>query len=681
VKRAATSRPLARAPELRKKAAAGSRRKPSGAASASASRANGAKPGPLPDWIPPQLATLVTDAPRGDGWLHEIKYDGYRMLLRVDAGEVRLLSRSAKDWTGQFSRVARAATRLAARSAMLDGEVIILEPDGTTSFQKVQNAVTRDSQERFTYAAFDLIHLDGCDLTGATLEDRKAVLAELIAASDTDGVIHYSDHVRGRGPEFFREACRHSLEGIVSKRADAPYSNGRTRDWLKLKCVQTQEFVIGGFSEGSGTRTGFGALLLGVPSGRGLRYAGRVGTGFSEVTLRELSRRLKRLERAQMPFLSVPADRRHGAHWVEPELVAEVAFMGWTTGGHVRHPSFRGIRDDRSAADVTIEQAAPAAAIEAGTDDTETARASTRVAGVKIGNASKVLYPDIGLTKLEIARYYEMVAPWMVPQVTGRPLTLLRCPNGYDSACFFQKNAEGAPEQEIRRVEIPDLKGDVGSTYLYVDDAAGLVALLQMGVLEIHIWGSRQETLELPDRITFDLDPGPGVTWEAVLDGARLVRSTLAELGLESLVMTTGGKGLHVVVPVVPELDWPTVKGFTRALVQAVVRLEPRRYTAHLAKNRRENVIFIDYLRNGRGATAVAPYSTRARAGAPVAVPISWDELSPKLRPDMFNVRNLADRLRGMKKDPWQQAKLAPQSLAKVLDAASGAVAPQRTRR
>ncbi len=677
MKRAARSPAATQAPSNRKRATA-KPRKAATAASVRASRANGAKPGALPDWIPPQLATLVTDAPRGDGWLHEIKYDGYRMLLRVDAGEVRLLSRSGKDWTAQFSRVARAATSLAARSAMLDGEVVILEPDGTTSFQKVQNAVSRDSQARFTYAAFDLIHLDGCDLTGATLEDRKAVLAELIAASDTDGVLHYSDHVRGSGPEFFREACRHSLEGIVCKRADATYSPRRTRDWLKLKCIQTQEFVVGGFSEGSGTRTGFGSLLLGVPSGSGLRYAGRVGTGFSEVTLRELSRRLKRLERAQTPFLSVPADRRHGAHWVEPELVAEVAFMGWTTGGHVRHPSFRGIRDDRSAGDVVVEQAAPAAAIEA---DPEDARAATRVAGVKIGNASKVLYPDIGLTKLEIARYYEMVAPWMVPQVSGRPLTLLRCPNGYDSACFFQKNAEGAPEQEIRRVEIPDLKGDVNSTYLYVDDAAGLVALLQMGVLEIHIWGSKQQTLELPDRITFDLDPGPGVTWEAVLDGARLVRSTLAELGLESLVMTTGGKGLHVVVPVRPELDWPTVKGFTRALVQAVVRLEPGRYTAHLAKNRRENVIFIDYLRNGRGATAVAPYSTRARAGAPVAVPISWDELSPKLRPDMFNVRNLAERLRGMKKDPWQQANLAPQSLAKVLDAASVAVAPKRARR
>ena len=626
----------------------------------------GAVPATVPDWIAPSLATLVTEPPRGDDWLHEIKYDGYRILARRDGDDVRLLSRSGKDWTRQFSRVARAVRQLAVESALLDGEVVVLEPDGTTSFQRVQNAVSRENQERFTYAVFDVLHLGGYDLTGAVLEDRKSLLAALVAASDTGGVVHYTDHVRGRGPEFFREACRHSLEGMISKRAGVPWRAGRTRDWLKVKCMRSQEFVIGGYSEGSGTRTGFGSLLLGVPDNGVLRYAGRVGTGFSETSLRDLSRRLKALERERMPFSSVPADRRRGAHWVEPTLVAEVAFLGWTDDGHLRHPSFRGIRDDRPAADVRIEKPRATSTIE--TPEAGDTR-SARVAGVKIGNASKVLYPEIGLTKLEIARYYEMVAPWMVPQVTGRPLTLLRCPNGHDAGCFFQKNAEGAPD-ELGRVPIPDARGEEDSTYLYARDAAGLVALLQMGVLEVHIWGSRAETLEYPDRITFDLDPGPGVTWDAVVDGARLVRSTLAELGLESLVMTTGGKGLHVVVPVRPELDWPTVKSFTRAVVQAVVRLEPKRYTAHLAKNRREGVIFIDYLRNGRGATAVAPYSTRARPGAPVAVPIAWDELTTKLRPDQFHVRDLGARLKGMKKDPWQAADLPPQSLANVIAAA-----------
>ena len=700
----------------------------------------GARRSPLPEWIAPTLCTLVDDPPSGDEWLHEIKLDGYRILARTEAGDVRLLSRSGKDWTRQFAPVAHAVAALGIERAILDGEVVMLRSDGTTSFQDLQNVLSRSDPSGIRYFVFDLLHLDEQDLTGVPLLERKRLLEQLLATSAASEVVRYTDHVVGSGPEFYRQACSHGLEGIISKRARSTHQQGRSREWLKLKCLQGQEFVIGGFTEGTGSRTGFGALLLGVHEDAGLRYCGRVGTGFSEASLRELSAQLRALERKQCPFLKRPVDIRTGVHWVEPELVAEVGFLGWTRDGLLRQPSFAGLRRDKAAADVVRERAAPPverkppppaantpspraanapsrraasppsrpapdetssqrvpdetssrrvsdeASSQRVPDEnpspraagnapsprmskaTPSQRAATRVAGIRITNPSKVLFPDPGLTKHELAQYYEMVAQWMVPHIERRPLTLVRCPDGYEGECFFQKNAENTPPQ-VGRVHIPDPKQVEDSTYLSIDHAAALVALLQMGVLEFHIWGSREQHLEQPDRIVFDLDPGPGVTYEEVLEGAFLVRDTLARLDLQSRVMLTGGKGLHVVLPVEPEHDWATVKDFSHALVQAIVRSHPSRYTGHLAKVRREKKIFLDYLRNGRGATAVAPYSTRARAGAPVAVPIDWEELTTSLRPDAFNVRNLAERLRRVG-DPWLKKKVPPQWLGKTLTSA-----------
>jgi len=628
----------------------------------------------MPEWIEPSLCTLVTAPPAGGDWLHEIKLDGYRILARVEDGQARLLSRNGKDWTGQFASIARAVAALPFERAILDGEVVILKADGTTSFQELQNALSRQGQSGITYFAFDLLHFGDHDLTAAPLRERKRLLQAALAPSDTAGVIRYTDHVQGSGVEFYRQACAHGLEGTIAKRAESPYRSGRSRDWLKMKCLQGQEFVIGGYTEGTGSRTGFGALLLGVNEEAGLRYAGRVGTGFTETSLRELSERLRALERRQCPFSKRPTDIRAGVHWVEPELVAEVVFLGWTRDGLLRQPSFRGLRSDKRAADIVREQplaAPPPAQVRSD------ARVATRVAGIRITNPAKVLYPDPGVTKYELAQYYDMVAEWMVPHVSHRPLTLVRCPDGYEGECFFQKNvAEGTPPQ-VGRVHIPDLKEIEDSTYQYVKDAAGLVALLQLGVLEFHIWGSRQQHLEQPDRVTFDLDPGPGVSYEEVIEGALLVRDTLARLQLRSRVMLTGGKGLHVVLPLEPEHDWATVKDFSHAFVQALVRSHPTRYTAHLAKVRRERKIFLDYLRNGRGATAVAPYSTRARAGAPVAVPIDWDELRPSLLPNAFNVRNLARRMQRVA-DPWLQQEIAPQWLGKTLSDARAALGPHK---
>ncbi|MFN2378350.1 MAG: DNA ligase D [Candidatus Binatia bacterium] len=643
----------------------------------------------MPESIRPELCTLVTEAPDGAEWFHEIKFDGYRIVARVDSGRVSLLSRNGKDWTARFPEVARALATLPVTQALFDGEIGVVEPDGTTNFQALQNALGEGEKREFTYLLFDLLYLDGYDLCAATLRRRKGLLADVLGhAGNHDGVLKLSDHVEGRGREFHRQACEHGLEGIISKLAESPYRQVRSREWRKTKCLQAQEFVLGGYTDGTGTRTGFGALLLGVQEKDvGLRYAGKVGTGFTEKSLRQIAARLSKLARRQSPFLDIPDAVARGAHWIEPTIVAEVSFLGWTRDGKLRHPTFRGLREDRDASHVVREFPAtlrpgseangPATSRRKARLPAKPAKAAPtpgRVEGIAISNSSKVLYPDPGVTKGELAAYYAAVAPWILPHVAGRPLTILRCPDGYDGECFFQKNAAGLPP-EIERVAIPNPKGGKDSTYGVVRDAAGLVALLQLGALEFHIWGSKVEHLEKPDRIVFDLDPGPGVPWREVVEGAHFVRATLAKLGLTSLALLTGGKGVHVVLFVKPEYGWAIVKEFAHAVVKSIVRSDPARYTAHLAKVHRQGKIFLDYLRNGRGATAVAPYSTRSRPGAPVAVPIDWKELIDDIAPDEFHVRDLQERLQRLKADPWTDAAAAPQSLQQILEG-SGSTVP-----
>ena len=621
---------------------------------------------PLPPFVEPQLARLVKEAPDGDEWLHELKFDGYRILARLDDGEVRLLTRRGHDWTAQFPGIAEAVGALGARAALVDGEVAVVLPDGKTSFQALQNALGA-RREGLTYFVFDLLHLDGDDLARRPLEERKARLAALVAASKVPA-IRYSDHVEGRGGEFFRTACGRGLEGIISKRRDLPYQSGRGNGWLKTKCVQRQELVIGGFTEPEGSRVGIGALLVGYHVDGRLVYAGKVGTGFTQKLAREVRARLDPLEQARSPF--TPEPRRAwtggGVHWVRPEVVAEVEMTEWTDDGRARHPSFKGLRADKPARDVVKEEPAGA-----GSDGA----AAPVVAGIAISNPERVLWPDEGITKLALCRYLEEVAPAMVPQVAGRPLTLVWCPKGLAGGCSFMRHSKVWGPAALRRVEIPE-KTKVGE-YLVADDVAGLVALGQMDILEIHTWNSTTARLEQPDRLVLDLDPGPEVPWKEVVAAARLVRDAFAALRLASWVKTTGGAGLHVVVPIVPQHDVATCLAFARGVADAIEAEHPARFTTAMPKRGREAKILLDYLRNNRTNTSIAAYSPRARPGAPVSTPIAWDELSARLDPARFTIATVPRRLRSLGDDPWAGYATTRQRLTVAALRAVGA-APRR---
>jgi len=646
-------------PKTSKPAAAPKRAVPAAAADRAVPRpasVPGARRAALSAFVRPQLATLVSAPPEGEEWLHEMKFDGYRLLLRLHRGRARLLSREAHDWTARLPAIADAASELHVRQALLDGEAAVLLPDGTTSFEALQNVAILSHDQELVYFAFDLLHLDGYDLRKAPLEDRKRLLRAVLGPGP--GRLRYSDHVLGSGPEFFERACEKGLEGIVSKRRDAAYTAGRSRDWLKVKCLAEQEFVIGGYTPPERSRVGLGALLLGVYDGEErLRYAGKVGTGFTHEILRQLEERLRRLKSATSPFADrVPAAAR--AFWVRPELVAQVAFTEWTKDGRLRHPSFRGLREDKPAREVIREspQNAPKGRQTAVRKTKEDAPRGAKadesvVAGVRLTHPDRVLYPRQGVTKRDLALFYESIADCILPHLEGRPTSLVRCPEGLGKECFYQKHATKGEAEGLRRVKIRE-RTKVAE-YLVVDDLKGLIALVQMGILEIHTWNSHAQALERPDRVVFDLDPGPGVEWPAVVEGARRVKARLEAEGLKSFVKTTGGKGLHVVTPLDPAPGWDEASAFAREVAESLAREEPRSYVAEMSKARRQGRIFVDYLRNYRGATSVAAYSTRARPGAPVSVPVRWDELGPALRPDAWTVENLGARLKTIE-DPWR---------------------------
>ena len=643
----------------------------------------GARRTALPKFVQPQLATLVERPPDGDGWLHELKHDGYRILARVERRRAQLFSRNARDWTEKFPTVAEALGRLPVEQAILDGEVTVLLPDGTCSFQALQNFGSSDARGQLAYMVFDLLYLDGRDLTGARLEDRKAALARLLAsANDQAAVLRYSDHVVGAGADFFAHACKLGLEGIVSKKRDAPYRGTRGPEWLKIKCLKQQEIVIGGYTEPEGSRIGIGALLGGVYESGRLVYAGKIGTGFDNRMLRDLQQRLSRLEQKTSPFASRPAGAAR-AHWVKPELVAQVSFSEWTSDGKLRHPAFQGLREDKPADTVVRER--PATTEDDATTEDEMKRIaraprSTRpakttaeavVAGVRLTHADRVLYPSHGTTKLDLARFYESIAKWILPHLEDRPTTLVRCPEGAHKTCFYQKHVGYWAPESLRRVKIQE-KRKVGE-YLVVDSLASLIGLVQIGILEIHTWNSVVKRLEQPDRVVFDLDPGPGVEWAQVIECARFIRDALHTLELESFVKTTGGKGLHVVAPLVPGPSWDEASAFTRAVAESVARANPRRYITSMAKAERRGKIFIDYLRNIRGATSVAAYSTRATPQATMSVPLTWDELSARITSDHFTIANVPQRLAGLTADPWAAYWRTRQSLPKSAAAPAAA--------
>jgi bifunctional non-homologous end joining protein LigD len=621
----------------------------------------------------PELATLTGSPPAGREWLHEIKFDGYRILASLDRGRVELTSRNGKDWTARFPEIARAVAELPVRDALLDGEVVALDAAGASSFRRLQEALGAGRTRGLVYQAFDLLGLDERDLARAPLVERKRSLADLLARLDARAtVLRYTDHVDGDGPALFAEACKLGLEGIVSKRAASTYRGGRTGQWLKIKCTQHEELVVGGFTEPAGVRAGFGALLLGAWSEGRLTYVGKVGTGFSARQLGELSVLLGERETATCPFAPPPRSRRD-VRWVKPDLVAEVEFSEWTRAGVLRQPSFRGLREDRDAAEIDLDRLAstgrgttgraarpraaaarsPAArAIRAPRPRASSGRSAAEVAHVRLSHPDRVVYPEQGVTKLDLAEFYASIADWILPQLVERPLSLVRCPRGRGDECFFQKHPGQAIGAHVPRTAIREKAGT--TTYIYVRSLPDLVALVQAGTLEMHPWGARVTDLERPDTMVFDLDPGDDVAWGVVLDTARALRQRLAGLGLEGFARTTGGKGLHVVVPLEPEADWEQVKAFARGVARAHARDDSRRLTVNMSKAKRRGRIFLDYLRNARGSTAIASYSTRARPGAPVAVPVRWDELGPSLTSDRYHVENLRRRLTALRADPWE---------------------------
>ena len=633
---------------------------------------SGARKAKLPAKVAPQLATLVTDPPKGDEWVHELKFDGYRVLCELKDGKVRMITRNGKDWTDRFGPVARAIADLPAEEALLDGEVAVLLPNGTTSFQALQNALG-NGKEELVYFAFDLLHLDGQDLRPLPLLQRKEALASLLPKS---GPIRMSDHVQGTGEAFYRHACDFGLEGIISKRGDQPYRSGRGKDWVKVKCLKRQEMVVVGFTDPEGSRSGFGALHLAVNEGGELVYAGKVGTGFDTKTLTSLRKKLGKLERKTAAFKKAPrgAEARR-SHWVEPKLVAEVAFTEWTEDGLLRHPTFQGLREDKAPDEVVREVAEPVKK-PAGKGKTpplgpeRDPEGVTEVAGVKLSNPERIFYPDLKLTKRELVLFYERIGPWILPHIENRPLTLVRCPSGYDKQCFYQKHVSDQFPKSIKRVEVEE--GPDAEPYGALNSLTGLISLVQMGVLEFHIWGAHIDEVEKPDYIVFDLDPDEGLSWERVVEGTLKVREKLEGLGLRTWLKTTGGKGLHVCVPITRRGEWDEVKAFTKAVVESIVKDEPGRYTSNLTKASRKGKIFIDYLRNGRGATSVCAYSTRARAGAPVSTPLFWEELETGVRANTFNVRNLPERLESLQADPWADFLKERQSITAAMKKAVG---------
>ncbi|MBE7414519.1 MAG: DNA ligase D [Deltaproteobacteria bacterium] len=615
---------------------------------------------PMPGMMRPALATLVDEPPSGDVWVHELKYDGYRVLAKVQEGSIRLLTRNGNDWTDRFPSIAGALARLPVKEAWLDGEVVAAGGDGITSFEGLQHALAMKTDEGLAFMLFDVLYYNGYSLMEAPLYERK-LLAESILKSERadERLLRFSGHVEGRGPEFFEHACTYRIEGIISKKRDAPYVEGRSMSWLKVKCLLRDEFVIGGYTEpGGGRKSGFGALLIGAYDRDGnLIYCGRVGTGFSERSISEVWERLKPLETAAPPFHDPPTGAEaKGVHWIRPELVAEVEYRQRTAEGVLRHASFQGLREDKPAREVIAEDPLRTKEAVGPTEERLAPSPSTEpgpvrvIRSVRVTNPGRVFYPEEGYTKADLISYYETVAPLMLPHLAGRPLTLVRCPEGIGKECFFQKHSANTMPSELKRVALAENDG-APAEYLMVDTPEGLVALAQIGALEIHTWNSRHVKVEHPDRLVFDIDPDEGVGWERLVEAVFLMRALLEELGLKSFVKATGGKGLHVVVPVLPVRDWDEIKEFTRAVAEFVARGLPDRFTSMMTKSRRTGRIFIDYMRNIRGATAIEAYSTRARPGAPVAAPIRWDELMLH-GPGSFTLANMKERIREAG-NPW----------------------------
>ncbi len=593
-----------------------------------------------------QLATLVSGPPAGKDWIHEIKFDGYRILCFVANGNVRIVTRNGHDWTGRFPAIAASLSALTVDSAVLDGEAVMLDDRGQSGFQALQAALSEDGKAGDIRAyLFDCLHLDGDDISGLPLRDRKARLKNLVKLSKKSPALLYSDDMDSQD-SMLSKACEIGLEGLISKRADAPYRAGRGKDWLKSKCGKRQEFVIVGYAPAKSGGRAIGALHLAYTKDGGLHYAGKVGTGFTMKSAKQIYDRLAPLQVDAPPIQDIPRAARRGSFWVQPYLLCEVSFTEWTADGHIRHPSFEGLREDKEAGEVVQEKPVKTKKVAAKTMEKA---GNLEIAGIVITHPEREIFPDTHVTKGDLARYYEAVAPFMMADLARRPISLIRCPSGTGHECFFQRN----PDNHMKKYVKPFIWEHKGKKheYLYIEDQQGLIFLIQMGVIEIHPWGATVDAIEHPTRMIFDLDADEGIPFEAVKLAAFDVRERLKVLGLDSTVKCTGGKGLHVVVPLDGKAEWPDVKHFAGSFAEHLAREAPDAYVATMTKSKRKGKIFVDYFRNDYTATAVADYAVRARPGAPVAVPLSWKELKTLKSANEFTMQDVIRRLKGKNPD------------------------------
>jgi bifunctional non-homologous end joining protein LigD len=638
----------------------------------------------LPDFVPLSLGTLHNTVPSAAGWVHEIKFDGYRIQARLDRGKVKLLTRKGLDWAARFPNVAADVARLAADTALIDGEIVVENDRGLSVFSMLQQALSNGDRDSFVYYVFDLLHLDGEDLTRLPLIERKAALKELLEETGDTGSIRYSEHFSEDGKLVLDQARRMHLEGIVSKRADAPYRPGRTDNFLKIKCTDAQELVVGGYAPSTVAPKMIGALVTGYYRDGKLIYSGRVGTGYTRTVAKDLWKRLHPLEIPKQPFDEIPAveARARDVRWLEPKTVIEAEVRGWASDNIVRQASFKGLREDKPAKEVVRElpaeeseaqeaprQAAaksaggakrskPAAPPRAAAGKGKRAAAQPDEGAVRFTHPDRVYWPDVGVTKQDLADYYKSVWDLMAPHLVNVPLSLLRCPDGTEGQCFFQKHASAGLNDALLRSVIDSKRRQV----ITVENLDGLLSLVQAGVLEVHVRGSKIDRLDLCDRIVFDIDPGPDIGWPDIVKAARDVRERLEAIDLECFVKLSGGKGLHVVLPVAP-VEWEQVKTFTQAFAQAMAADDPARYVAKMTKSLRKGKIFVDYFRNSLEQTSVAAYSTRSRDGAPVSAPVTWDELGRVKSANQYTLLNIGKRLGSLKRDPWADIDRVKQKL------------------
>ncbi|MGE8391622.1 DNA ligase D [Pseudomonas sp. BIGb0427] len=612
------------------------------------SELGGAKKAALPASLKPQLATLVETPPEGD-WRYEVKFDGYRILARIEGDEVRLFTRNGHDWTARLPRQAKALARLGLHSAWLDGEMVVANEHGVADFQALQNAFDQQRDEQILYYLFDVPYLNGMDLRQCPLEQRRAALAKVLEKAD-EKRLRFSADFDQSVESLLDSACKMQMEGLIGKRLGSSYLNRRSSDWIKLKCKQRQEFVIVGFTEPKGSREAFGALLLALHDDRGeLRYAGKVGSGFNSATLAHIHQRLKPLEVARPQFAKPPSGAEaRGVHWLKPRLLAEVAYAQMTRDGVVRHSVFHGLRDDKPAKAIGLEQPVKTPA--------------SKTSNLHLTHPDRVIDASTGISKRQVAEYYAQVAEWILPHLKRRPVALVRAPDGLAGELFFQKNAA--------QLNIPGLeshaKAEAGQALMIIDQARTLLGAVQMNTLELHTWNATAKDFDRPDRLILDLDPDPALPWKAMLEATQLTLALLDELGLQSFLKTSGGKGMHIVVPLTRRAGWDEVKGFSHAMVQHLAGLFPERLSAVSGPKNRVGRIFIDYLRNGKGATTVCAYSIRAREGLPVSVPIRREELTELKGANQWNLLNLGERL-AAGDDPWAGYGQVRQSISKEL--------------